>query len=39
MVIRTSTRDASQRAQTSASRATLREMNSKPYWNEAKQST
>jgi phage gp45-like len=37
MVIRTSVKDASRRAQTSASRATLREMNSKPYWSEAKQ--
>ena len=37
MVNRTSVRDASRRAQTHASRATLRELNSKPYWAEAKQ--
>lgn len=36
MVIRTSTRDASRRAQTGASRATLRELNSKTLWSEAK---
>ena len=36
MVTRTSLRDASKRAQTYASRATLREMNSKPQWAEAK---
>ena len=37
MVMRTSTRDASRRAQTSMSRATLRELNSKTLWSEAKQ--
>ena len=37
MVNRTSVRDASRRVQTHASRATLRELNSKPYWAEAKQ--
>jgi phage gp45-like len=37
MVMRTSVRDASRRAQTGASRATVREMNSKPYWSEGKQ--
>lgn len=37
MVIRTSVRDASRRAQTSMSRATLRELNTKPYWSEGKQ--
>jgi phage gp45-like len=36
MVMRTSTRDASRRSQTSASRATLRELNSKTLWSEAK---
>ena len=36
MVMRTSTRDASRRAQTQMSRATLRELNSKPQWSEAK---
>jgi len=34
--MRTSTRDASRRAQTGASRATLRELNSKTLWSEAK---
>ena len=37
MVSRTSVRDAGRRAETYASRATLRELNSKPYWAEAKQ--
>ena len=36
MVIRTSVRDASRRSQSGASRATLREMNSKTLWSEAK---
>jgi len=36
MVTRTSLRNASQRAQSYASRATLRELNSKPQWAEAK---
>jgi phage gp45-like len=36
MVMRTSTRDASRRAQTGMSRATLRELNSKTLWSEAK---
>jgi len=36
MVTRTSLRNASQRAQSYASRATLRELNSKPQWGEAK---
>jgi len=37
MVMRTSTRDASRRSQTGMSRATLRELNSKTLWSEAKQ--
>lgn len=36
MVVRTSTRDAAQRAQSNAARATVREMNSKTLWNEGK---
>jgi phage gp45-like len=36
MVTRTTLRNASQRAQSYASRATLRELNSKPQWAEAK---
>jgi hypothetical protein len=36
MAMRTSTRDAARRAMTNASRGTLRELNSKPYWSEAK---
>jgi phage gp45-like len=35
--MRTSLHDAALRAQTNASRATLRELNSKPFWSEAKQ--
>jgi hypothetical protein len=37
MVIRTSLKDTARRVQTNASRATLRELNSKPFWSEAKQ--
>lgn len=37
MVMRSSIKDASRRAQSGMSRATLRELNSKPYWSEAKQ--
>src|SRR5262245_23365987 len=36
MVMRTSVRDASRRAQTQMSRATLRELNTKTLWSEAK---
>src|SRR5262245_47450942 len=36
MVMRSTLKDAARRAQTHASRATLRELNTKPYWTEAK---
>jgi phage gp45-like len=35
MVMRSSESDSAERAQTSASRATIRKLNSKPYWSEA----
>lgn len=37
MVVRSSTRNASRMASLSLSRATVREVNSKPFWNEVKQ--
>jgi phage gp45-like len=35
MVMRTTLTDTARRAQTNASRATIRDMNTKPYWSEA----
>jgi len=37
MVMRSGSGDSANRVQTNASRATLRELNSKPFWSEAKQ--